>query len=84
MHVLDAPRRWFIDKEWTYRVPKDFPQSGSGGILLSTPISGGRMAARDCWIKESNRWECSTEWEKSVFKERMRPREMIWLDRRGR
>jgi hypothetical protein len=42
------------------------------------------MAARDCWIKESSRCECSTEWEKSVFKERIIPRDMMRLDRRCR
>jgi hypothetical protein len=62
--------------------PQGPPQSGSGGGLA--PISGGRMAARDCCMKESSRCECSTEWEKSVFKERMRPRDMMWLDRRVR
>jgi hypothetical protein len=62
--------------------PQGPPQLGSGGILLVASISGGHVAARDCWIKDSRQCECSTEWEKSVFKESMRPREMIWLERR--
>jgi hypothetical protein len=37
--------------------PQGPPQSGSGGGLAS--ISGGRMAARDCWIKDSRR--CVTD-----------------------
>jgi hypothetical protein len=36
-------------------LPKGTPQSGSDGILLTTSISGGRMAAQECWIKESSR-----------------------------